>query len=179
VTRSCDDIQPLLTESAGEVIGLPEWVRDHLRGCDACRRAADEEASLHRLLAESVPPEDVDLELAIRHEIARRRGRRRLLAFLPVAASLAIGLLGVMLFGGVPGGGLLAMLPTWSQQGWLALGQTASDWTVATGTVLKAAAGSMPPAVTAIAGLLGLAAVAGAVGLSLRWRAITPWRRDD
>jgi hypothetical protein len=179
VTRTCDDIQPLLTESAGEVVGLPEWAQDHVHACASCQRVVGQEQSLHRLLAEAVPPADPDLELAIRHEVARRRGRRRVLAFLPVAASVAVALLGVMLFGGVPGGGLLAMLPTWSQQGWFALGQAASDWTVATGTVLKAAAGAMPPAVTAIAGLLGLAAVAGAVGLSLRWRTITPWRRDD
>jgi predicted anti-sigma-YlaC factor YlaD len=179
VTRTCDDIQPLLTESAGDVSGLPEPVREHLLECDACRAVAGQESSLHDLLRLSVPPADPELDDAIRHEISTLRGRRRLLAFLPVAASVAVALLGVLLFGGVPGSGLLAMMPTWSQQGWFTLGQTATDWTIATGTVLEAAAGAVPPYVTAVAGLVGLALVAAAVGLSLRWRSITPWRRDD
>lgn len=179
MTRTCDDIQPLLAESAGDVSGLPEQVREHLLECDICRTVAGQESTLHDLLRLSVPPADAELEEAIRREISTLRGRRRLLAFLPVAASVAVALLGVLLFGGIPGGGLLAMMPTWSQQGWFTLGQTASDWTVAAGTVLEAAAGTVPPYVTAVAGLLGLAAVAAAVGLSLRWRSITPWRRDD
>jgi hypothetical protein len=107
------------------------------------------------------------------------RRRRRILALLPVAASLLVALLGAVMLGGLPGGGLLALLPVWSSQGWVSLAATAGDWNTALHTAAGSASELLGSGVLAMAvavTLLGFGVVAAG---TRRWRQVSPWRRDD
>jgi len=178
VTFSCDEVQALLAELQGRVTELSDGAARHLGGCEACRAAARDEASLHSLLAESLPAEDPGMVASVMAAVGRRHRRRRVLSLVPVAVSGMITAVGVALLGGVPGGSLVALLPIWSRQGWLAVAGMADDWMVAAGATLRTVPAVVPNAVPVVAALLGIATLVGAVGLTRRWRSITPWRRD-
>jgi hypothetical protein len=172
----CEAVQELLAEYRGETNRLSDEERRHLEHCPQCCEIAAAENALGLIFAKVVPPGDPAIEERVRGAMRAARRRRRILALLPVAASLLVALLGAVMLGGLPGGSLLALLPVWSSQGWMSVAATAGDWN----TVLQTAAGSataiLGPAVLAAAiviSLLGFGVVAVA---TRRWRQVSPWR---
>ncbi len=172
----CEAVQELLAEYLGETNRLSDEERRHLEHCPQCCEIAAAENALGLIFAKVVPPGDPAIEEQVRGAMRAARTRRRILALLPVAASLLVALLGAVMLGGLPGGSLLALLPVWSSQGWVSLAATAGDWN----TVLHTAAGSataiLGPGMLAAAivvSLLGFGAVAVA---TRRWRQVSPWR---
>jgi len=89
-----------------------------------------------------------------------------------------VALLGAALVGGVPGGGIVAFLPGWSAQGWMAFVTSASDWGAAIGSGARATAATLDPAVLAGAGLLSFLGLVAVAVTALRWRRVSPWRND-
>jgi hypothetical protein len=175
VATSCEAIQELLTEHLGETDRFSEQERRHVEVCPQCCEAAAAERALSTIFARALPPADPSAEAEIRAALRPMRIKRRVVALLPVAASLFIALLGAVMVGGLPGGSLLALLPMWSSQGWLSLAASVGDW----GTVLTTAAGAattlLGPAALATAILVTVIGV-GLIGVAARrWRRISPW----
>jgi hypothetical protein len=144
-----------------------------------CAALASDERSLAGLLHQAaLLPDGVDVCAEVMAALPAVRRRRRLLALAPVAAALAIAVLGVALVGGVPGGGLVALLPAWSAQSWAALGAVAADWAVAM-VVAARAAGVLVPTTVAVAALaLAFLGCVGTVAIAVRWRRRRAWQRS-
>lgn len=179
MTTDCQEIQEILTEHRGEIDRLDGAVGQHVESCPGCREVAAAEFALAQLLAEAIPPADPSVERGVRAALRPVRIRRRIVAFLPVAASLLVTLLGAVMVGGVPGGGMIALLPMWSAQGWMSLAAGASDMGTALVTGARAAGTVLDPAIllgAALVSMLGLVVVAMA---ALRWRRVSPWRGDS
>jgi hypothetical protein len=128
------------------------------------------------ILAAAVPPADLEIEQRVMASLAPARVRRRMVAFLPVAASFAMALVGALFVGGVPGGGLVSFLPQWSANSWMAFVTSASDWGLAVASGARATAAALDPAVAIAAGVLSLLGLAGAAVTAVRWRKAASWR---
>ena len=178
MAKDCQAIQEFLTEVSGEVNRLDEAGRSHLEVCPGCREVAAAELALGRIFVDAVPPADPSVEQGVRAALRPVRIRRRIVALLPVAASVLVAMLGAVMVGGVPGGGLFALLPLWSVQGWMALAAGASDWSAAVATGARAAGAIVDPSVLAGAALVSLLSLGVVVVAALRWRRISPWRGD-
>jgi predicted anti-sigma-YlaC factor YlaD len=174
----CRAIQERLVEAAGDATGLGPVEFSHLEACPACRAVADAEAGLARLLAQAVPPEDPDVVREVMASIRPVSVRRRVAALLPVAASLVLALLGVVMMGGVPGASLLAQLPLVSSHSWLALAHAAGDWSVAMAAACSAARIALPPAILVGAMLVAVVGLGLIVVAARRWLPVASWRRD-
>jgi len=175
VAPSCEAVQELLAEIAGETERLSEEDRRHLEHCPECSEVAAAEHALGLIFAKVLPPADPAIENALRIGMRSARRRRRVMALLPVAASLLVGLLGVVMLGGLPGGSLLALLPVWSSQGWVSMAATLGDWNAVVSTAAGATSQLLSPGLlfaAMAASVLGLTAVAVA---ARRWRQVSPW----
>jgi hypothetical protein len=120
----------------------------------------------------------MDAEKRIRAALRPLRIRRRIVAFLPVAASLVVALVGAVMVGGVPASGVLNLLPEFSARGWMAFATSVSDWGTAVATGARAAATTLDPAFLAGAGLVSIFGLVGVAVTALRWRRISLWRDD-
>ncbi len=178
MSTHCQAIQEMLTEYGGSVERLEEAARRHLDACPECREVAASEKAIGFLFKRAIPPADPSVEKNVMAALRPVRVRRRIVAFLPVAASLFVALLGAIMVGGVPGGGIVSFLPRWSAQGWTAFLASAADWTTAVATGARGAAATLDPAVLVAAGLLGLIGLAAVAVAALRWRKASPWRND-
>jgi hypothetical protein len=178
LASSCEHIQELLVEHLGETAPLADEQRRHLELCPACCEVAAAERALGLVLAKVLPPADPGMEARVRAGMVAARRRRRMVALLPVAASLLVALLGTLMLGGLPGGSLLALLPVWSSQGWLALAATAGDWGTVVSTAAGATASLLSPGAVAVAAAVSLFGFAAVLLATRRWRQVSPWRRD-
>jgi hypothetical protein len=179
VAISCEAIQTQLAEVGGDTGQLNDEVRLHLERCPECCEVAAGERALGLIFANALPAADPGMEHRVRRAMRSVRRRRRVVALLPVAASLFVALLGAVLLGGLPGGSLLALLPVWSSQGWVSLAATASDWTAALSTAAGATEAVLSPAVIGVALAVSVLGVTGMVVATRRWRRISPWRNVD
>jgi hypothetical protein len=179
LATDCLTIQEILTEHRGETERLEGADRHHLEVCPACREVAAAERTLGLIFADAIPPADLGVERGVMAALRPVRTRRRIVAFIPVAAALLVALLGAAMGGGVPGGGIVRFLPGWSAQGWMAFVTSASDWGTAVAAGARAVAATVDPAVLAAAGLVGFLGLAGVAVTALRWRRVSPWRNDD
>jgi len=177
VDSDCKVIQEALAELGGDVSRCGEGQQQHLESCPSCHAVAAAESGLSRILREAVPPAEPQLVDAVMRALEPANGRRRLVALLPVAASLVMTLLGVAMMGGVPGGSLVARLPLWSANGWLSLATAAGDWVVALTAASQAARIALPTAVPTTAFVISLLGLALVVTATRRWRTVSPWRR--
>jgi hypothetical protein len=130
------------------------------------------------LFARAIPPADPIVEEGVLAALRPVWIRRRIVAFLPVAASLLVALVGAVMVGGVPGSGILGLLPEFSAQGWMAFATSVSDWSAAIAAGARAAATTLDPAFLAGAGLVSFFGLVGVVVTALRWRRVSPWRED-
>jgi predicted anti-sigma-YlaC factor YlaD len=178
VATDCQHIQETLTEYGGGLDRLDETQSRHLEVCPDCREAAAAERALGLLFARAIPPADPVVEENVMAALRPARIRRRVVAFLPVAASMLVALLGAVMVGGIPGSGVLGLLPEWSAQGWMAFATSVSDWGTAVATGARAAATTLDPAFLAGVGLVGFFGLVGVAVTALRWRRISPWRDD-
>jgi len=179
LATDCLTIQEILTEYRGETGRLEGADLHHLEVCPACREVAAAERALGLIFAEAMPPADAGVERGVMAALRPARTRRRIVAFLPVAASFLVALMGAVMVGGIPGGGIVRFLPGWSAQGWMAFVTSVSDWGTAVATGARAVAATLDPAVLAAAGLVGFLGLAGVAVTALRWRRVSPWRNDD
>ena len=113
MATNCEAIQERLTEYLGETERLSAEERRHVELCPQCCEVAAGENALGLIFSNVLPPADPAMESRVRAAMQTARRRRRLLALLPVAASLLFALLGAVMLGGLPGGSLLALLPVW------------------------------------------------------------------
>lgn len=176
MATSCEAVQELLAEDSGGTNRLSNEERRHLEHCPQCCEIAAAENALGLIFAKVLPPADPAMEDRVRAAMRAALRRRRLLALLPVAASLLVALLGAVMLGGLPGGSLLALLPVWSSQGWVSLVATAGDWNTVLNTTAGSATALLGPGILTAAivvSILGLGAVAFA---TRRWRQVSPWR---
>jgi hypothetical protein len=178
VERDCRAIRETLVEVAGDLSRLDEAELLHLEACPSCRAEAEAERGLDRILSSAVAPADPDVVAHVLASLRPARVRRRLVAFVPVAASMVLALLGVAMVGGVPGGSLIARLPSLSSEAWLSLVGAAGDWVVALAASSSAVRLMVPATVPTSAAVLGLIGMALVVVATRRWRPISPWRRD-
>ena len=176
VAAECQTIQEILTENGGELERLDRAESSHLEVCPDCREVAAAERALRLLFARAIPPADPAVEEGVRAALQPVRIRRRVVAFLPVAASLMVALVGAVMLGGVPGSGVLSLLPEFSAQGWMAFATSVSDWGAAVATGARAAATALDPAFLAGAGLVSIFGLVGLAATALRWRRISLWR---
>jgi predicted anti-sigma-YlaC factor YlaD len=179
VVMDCQATEEMLAELGGEIERLDQVAQHHLEVCPSCREVAAAELALGRIFSEAIPPADSTIEKRVLAHLGSARIRRRFVAFLPVAASLVVALLGAALVGGVPGGGIVAFLPGWSAQGWMAFVTSASDWGVAVSAGARATAATLDPAMLAGAGLLSFLGLVAVAVTALRWRRVSPWRNDS
>jgi len=179
VVMDCQATEEMLAELGGEIERLDQVAQHHLEVCPSCREVAAAELALGRIFSEAIPPADSTIEKRVLAHLGPARIRRRFVAFLPVAASLVVALLGAALVGGVPGGGIVAFLPGWSAQGWMAFVTSASDWGVAVSAGARATAATLDPAMLAGAGLLSFLGLVAVAVTALRWRRVSPWRSNS
>ena len=179
VASECLTIQEALSEHRGEVARLNAAERQHVESCPACSEVAAAEMALGLIFRDAVAPADSSVVDGVMTALRPVRIRRRVVAFVPVAASMVIAVVGALLVGGVPGSGVLSLFPTWSTQGWSALLGGVSDVYGASSSGVAAAAAAMNPALLAAAGVIGLVGLAAVVGTARRWRKISPWRKSD
>jgi hypothetical protein len=176
MVATCEAVQELLAEIRGETNRLSDEERRHLEHCPQCCEIAAAENALGMIFSRVLPPGDPAMAGRVRGAMRAARNRRRILALLPVAASLLVALLGAVMLGGLPGGSLLALLPVWSSQGWVSFAATAGDWN----TVLQTAAGSataiLGPGMLVAAIVVSLLGCAVVVAATRRWRQVSPWR---
>lgn len=175
MAKSCEAIQELLTEYFGETERLSEEERRHVELCPQCCEVAAGENALGLIFAGVLPPADPTMEGRVRAATHATRRRRRLLALLPVAASLLFALLGVVMLGGLPGGSLLALLPVWSSQGWVSLAASMGDWSTVFNTAAGATTALLSPGVLAAAIVVSLLGFAVVAFVARRWRRVSPW----
>ena len=178
VATDCQTIQEILTEHGGELERLDGAGSQHLEVCPDCREVAAAERALRLIFATAVPPTDPVMEERVLAALRPVRIRRRIVAFLPVAASFLVALVGAVMVGGVPGSGVLGLLPEFSTQGWMAFATSVSDWGTAVATGARAAATTLDPALLAGAGLVSIFGLVGVVVTALRWRRVSLWRED-
>jgi hypothetical protein len=176
VAAECQTIQEILTEHGGELDRLDRAESSHLEVCPDCREVAAAERAMHLLFATAIPPADPAVEERVRAALWPARIRRRVVAFLPVAASLLVALVGAAMLGGVPASGVLSLLPEFSAQGWAAFASSISDWSTAVATGARAAATTLDPGFLAGAGLVSFFGLVGLAATALRWRRISLWR---
>ena len=179
MATNCQAIQEILTEHGGRLDRLEQAESRHLEVCPDCREVAAAERALNLLFAKAIPPADPVVEERVRAAMQPVRIRRRVVAFLPVAASLLVALVGAVMLGGVPVSGVLGLLPEFSARGWMAFAASASDWGTAVATGARAAATTLDPAFLAGVGLVGFFGLVGVAVTALRWRRISPWRDDS
>lgn len=127
---------------------------------------------LEALLAKALPPADPVLQAQIMEQVQRTAARRRVVAFLPVAASVAVAILGTLLLGGLPAASTLATLHSWSGLGWTGLAQGLTDGVVALHAAASVLAESLGTRSLVVAAVLFSAGAAGVAAISRRW-----WRR--
>jgi anti-sigma factor RsiW len=162
-------------EAAGEVGALAGEAKRHLASCQECSQAAAEELQLRAAIRAATPAEDHELQTQIMVAVSQRRLRRRLFAVLPIAASFLVAVIGGLMIGGLPGRGLVSLLPLWSGHGWLAFADVVRDWSLVLLTTARMAGDLIPPLVQVAAALLALAGLwTSAVALSrvretIRW----------
>lgn len=178
MSSQCQAIQEMLTENGGLVERLGEVSRQHLDACPECREVAAGERALGVLFAQAIPPADPSIESGVLAALRPVRIRRRIIAFLPVAASLVVALFGAFLVGGVPGSGIVGFVPKWSAEGWMAFVTSATDWTTAVATGARGAAAALDPAIFAGAAILSVIGLAGISVAAVRWRKASSWRND-
>jgi hypothetical protein len=176
VNTGCELIQEALVEAGGDSSQLAEAQLRHLDECASCRAFAHSERRLGELMEIAVPPANPAVEEYVMRSVASLRLRRRLVALLPVAASLLISLVGVAVIGGVPGGSLVARLPGWSLQGVYTLIGAVNDWVVMLATASTAARLILTPLVHGSFLLLAVVASASILVAARRWRRLSPWR---
>jgi hypothetical protein len=175
VADNCEAIQELLTEHLGDTDRLSATERQHVEVCPQCCEVAAAERALSTIFARALPPADPNMEAQIRAALRPVRIKRRVVALLPVAASLFVALLGAVMVGGLPGGSLLALLPMWSSQGWISLAASIGDWSAALNSAAGAATTLLGPASLVTAVLVAVLGI-GVVGVAARrWRRISPW----
>ncbi len=104
VATDCQATEEMLTELGGEIERLDRVAQSHLEVCPGCREVAAAELALGRIFSEAIPPANSAIEKSVLARLSPVRIRRRVVAFLPVAASLVVALLGAALVGGGPGG---------------------------------------------------------------------------
>ncbi len=175
--RVCELIAETLVEVAGDPVGLSAAEREHLDACPSCRALAQSERHLDEVLAAAVPPADPALQQWVIAALRPLRGRRRLAALLPVAASLLTTLTGVAALGGVPGASMLRHLPTTSAHGWLSLVGAANDWVIALAATSRAAQLGLPGTVTILSLAAAALGTASVMIATRRWRPLAPWQR--
>jgi len=178
VATDCQTIQEILTENGGGLERLGGAESQHLEVCPDCREVAAAERALGLLFARAIPPADPVVEKGVLAALRPVRIRRRIVAFLPVAASMLVALVGAVMVGGVPGSGVLGLLPEFSTQGWMAFATSVSDWGTAVATGARAAATTLDPAFLAGAGLVSIFGLVGVAVTALRWRRVSLWRDD-
>ncbi|MCU0234052.1 MAG: hypothetical protein MUE90_08500 [Thermoanaerobaculales bacterium] len=176
LATECQAIQESLTELRGEVRALAPAARAHVDACPECREAAAAELALALVFRAALPPADPAVERAVMAALGPVRLRRRIVALLPVAASLGFVAAGAALVGGVPGSGVPGLLPGWTAQGWTAFVARAAEWYAAAASGAGAAAAVIDPVLVGAAATFGLLGLAGVVTAALRWRKISPWR---
>ena len=179
MASSCEAVQEALVEFGGDTDRLAESDRRHVAQCPRCSEVAAAERALGLIFAKVLPPADATIEEGVISAMRSARRRRRVLALLPVAASLLVALLGVVMLGGLPGGSLLALLPVWSSQGWVSLAATVSDWSAALSTAAGAAGAFLGPGVLVGAVVVSALGVATVAVTARRWRRVSPWRNDS
>jgi len=178
VATDCKATEEMLTEVGGEIERLDETARRHLENCAGCRETAAAEFALGRVFADALPPADPAIERVVTARLRPVQARRRVVAFLPVAASFLVAVLGATLVGGVPGGGAAAFLPRLSARSWMALVSAVSDWSVAVAAAARATAATLGPATLTVAGLLSFLGLMAVVVTAVRWRRAEPWHSD-
>ena len=179
MATDCQTIQEILTEHGGGLECLGGAESQHLEVCPDCREVAAAERALGLLFSRAIPPADPVVEERVLAALRPVRIRRRIVAFLPVAASLLVALVGAVMVGGVPGSGILGLLPEFSTQGWMAFATSVSDWGTAVATGARAAATTLDPAFLAGAGLVSIFGLLGVAVTALRWRRVSLWRDDQ
>jgi hypothetical protein len=178
VATDCRTIQENLAEHGGGLERLNAAESRHLEVCPDCREVAAAERALGLLFAKAIPPTDPVVAARVLAALGPVRIRRRIVAFLPVVASLLVALVGAIMAGGVPGSGILGLLPEFSTQGWMAFATSVSDWGTAVATGARAAAATLDPAFLAGAGLVSFLGLVGVAVTALRWRRVSLWRED-
>jgi predicted anti-sigma-YlaC factor YlaD len=175
---NCEAIQETLAEICGETERLSEEERRHLDHCPRCSEVAAAENALGLIFAKALPPFDPHIEEGVRAAMRSSRRRRRIMALLPVAASLLVALLGVVMLGGLPGGSLLALLPVWSSQGWMSLAAAVGDWATVFNTAAGAASELLGPGMLAASLVVSVLGFGVVVVAARRWRQVSPWRNS-
>lgn len=178
MATSCEAIQEQLAEYLGDTQRLSDLERRHLEVCPQCCEVAAAEGALGLIFAKVLPPADPNMEDRVRTAMQVTRRRRRILALLPVAASLFVALLGAVMLGGLPGGSLLALLPAWSSQGWVSLAASIGDWNTVLTTAAGAASALLSPGVLVAAIAVSLLGFGVLAVTTRRWRQVSPWRHD-
>jgi hypothetical protein len=145
-----------LVEVAGVAEALEGEARHHVASCSECAELASEERRLHAAFDAAIAPDDPALQQQIMTAVHRRRLRRRLFNLVPMAASLVLAAVGLLMIGGLPGSGLVSLLPLWSGQGWLAFTNAARDWTLVLLTTAQMAGDLIPPLVHVAAALVAV-----------------------
>jgi len=178
VDSRCSTFQELLATSSGALDELPVEAREHVETCPSCAEVARSERALAALLAAAVPAAIPGFEQDVLAALAPRSTRRTVWSLAPVVISCSIAGAGAVLAGGVPGGSLVAHLPSVAGRGVVSVMGAASEWTTALLAAGRTMATALPLGVTVGAAALALAGTVSLAFAVRRWAPGVAWRRE-
>ncbi len=174
--RDCRAIQEDLTRYSGDVDQLERVGQHHLEHCPECSTVAREEKELSQLLSQAIPPADESLQSLIITSLLRLRSRRRTLAFLPIAASFVVSLVGISLLGSIPGSSLAAQFPRWTSLSWMSLAGAFTDWQIAIGLAAASLADAIPATAIVFAAFCAAGGLVTSLALLHKWNKKASWQ---
>ena len=157
--RSCQSLRRALDEAGWDPSMLSEEQRRHLASCPRCAAEAAAGHRLERLLAGVLPAEDIELERRIMLRIAPGPWGRPA-ALIPAAFGAALLAAGSSLLGGIPGAGLVELLPRITTGAGITVAGGIGGVARAVAMAATAIHNVVPGAVPAAAGAVALAGAA-------------------
>ena len=166
---NCRDFENALVDAGMKKTGLFSGALEHLEGCEVCRRMVDDEERLNVLL-DALPPDDLDLAPKIFAAVEEGERIRRLLSVLPVLASAGVFFGGVISWGGIPAGHLLADFPGRALEAAGDMSSSLAGWLVGVARAAASLSQVIPGFLATIAAVLSLGGLVASLGIYRGWK---------
>jgi len=166
---NCRDFENAWIDAGMKRTGLFSGALEHLEGCGTCRRMVDDEERVDVLL-DSLPRDDIDLAPEIFAAVERGERTRRLLSVLPVLTSAGVFFGGVISWGGIPAGHLLADFPGHALEAGGDVSSSLAGWLVEAARAAGSLSQVIPGFLAMLAAVLSLGGLAASLGIYRGWK---------
>lgn len=166
----CRDFERVWFDAELEVARLAPEALEHLKSCRACRAWVEEEERLLTALAKLNPAEGKDQKEQLLLFLDSRQRQRSYLAVLPVATSGLLLLAGILSWGGLPAGHIIADFPGHALSSGFELLSVIGETLEAGARAASAASRILPIFLEVLAGFLTFGGLVLSAGIYRRWK---------